>query len=476
METFNIIVAFSQNRGIGFNGKLPWTKIESDMKRFIQLTTITKDNSKKNCVIMGRKTWESILKPLNNRLNIIISSTIYINNDNTRTFKTLDDALKYCYMLQRYNEIESIFVIGGEVCYKEAIIRLDCKFIYTTLVKQDTISDTYFPNIPQHFKELIEHTTFDETCEYRTYKNIYNTNSEEFQYLNCLKKILETGEDIIDRTGIGTLSVFDENFKFTIDTINPDAEQSDLIYRVPALTTKKLYLNGVIWELLWFINGEVNTKWLKEKNVNIWNAHSSKEYLSSIGLDYEEGYIGPGYGHQWVNWGGDWKNKTGGINQIVKILEDLKKNPSSRRAVLSAWNVADLSKMALPPCHMMYIFKVTDHDKLRKKLNCKMIIRSNDMFLGSPFNILSTALLTILMSRALNMLPGSIAISITDAHIYKNHIEQVKKQLNRTPYEFPKLQITKDINNWTDMCNLSADNFKFIDYNHWDNIKGQIAV
>ncbi len=481
MSTFNIIVAFCiSDRGIGFKGKLPWPTIKADLKRFANITTDTQDNKKTNCVIMGRKTWNSIPKvPLKNRINIIISTSMNINNDTTRTFRTLSDALKWCY---QQDTIESTFVIGGEACFREALKRPDCKYVYTTEVSAKYPSDVFFPEIPQWFKEQTDKIEKigkdpDNLCEFKTYRSALNLRSEEYQYLTSLKNILEKGEEIKDRTGVGTLSVFDENFKFTIETLNPEAKQTDLIYRIPALTTKKLYLGGVVWELLWFLNGEVNSKWLKDKNVNIWNGHSSKEYLASVGLNnYQEGEIGPGYGHQWINWGGDWKNKTGGVNQIVKILDELKKSPSSRRAVLSAWNVTDIPKMALPPCHVMYIFKVTDHNKAKKKLNCKMIIRSNDMFLGNPFNILSTALLTILMSRALDMLPGSIAISITDAHIYKNHIEQVKNQLDRTPYEFPKLQIPKNVSSWEDMCKLTLKDFEFKDYYHWDGIKADMAV
>jgi dihydrofolate reductase / thymidylate synthase len=420
---------------------------------------------------MGRKTWESLNnKPLKDRLNIVITKSPISTDSTVKKFKSLNSALEYCYTNK---QISNNFVIGGESIFKEAIKRPDCKELHLTEVTQEYPSDTFFPPIPKWFKPEITET--NPGYDFLTYTNMLNLQSEENQYLQCLKRIIETGEPTIDRTKVGTLSVFDENFKFDITTQNPNADPKDHIYKVPVLTTKKLYLNGVIWELIWFLNGNTDAKWLQDRNVHIWDGHSSKEYLKSINLNYPPGHIGPGYGHQWINWGGDWKTQKGGINQIVKIIEELKKNPTSRRAVLSAWNVEDIPKMALPPCHVMYIFKVSDHNT-RKKLNCKMIIRSNDMFLGSPFNILSTALLTILMSRALNMLPGSIAISITDAHIYQNHIEQVKSQLERIPYEFPKLQIGKDINSWEDMCKLTAQDFKFTDYYCWDSIKADMAV
>jgi thymidylate synthase len=331
--------------------------------------------------------------------------------------------------------------------------------------------------------ESIINDTYNKNVKFKTYYNNYDSMSQEYIYLNCLKKILKYGEQIIDRTKTGTLSLFGENLKFSINTINISNDSTQinfnkLMYQVPIITTKKIYLQGVIWELIWFLRGDTNVKWLQDRDVKIWNSHSSKEFLESLDLDYDEGLIGPGYGHQWVNWGGAWGNNCNnkGVNQIKYIINELKTNPASRRAVLSAWNVSDLDKMALPPCHMMYIFKVSNHNDNLKKLNCKVILRSNDMFLGCPFNIASASILTILISRSLSMIPGEIELCISDAHVYLNHLEQVKEQIARPPYTFPTMIIDKNINSWENMCDLKYDDFKFLNYTSHPKIVAKMAI
>ena len=478
-KSFSIIVAHTKKSfGIGYNNKLPWKHIKEDMQRFARITSTASDPCKQNAVIMGRNTWESLpenSKPLPNRKNFIISKSLNINNSKTKTFPCLDTALSYSY---DNPYIENSFVIGGEMVYNDAIKRRDLDQIHSTVIDRECKADTYFPPIPKYmYKINTENSIINNDVTFETYQNVSDPGSEEQLYLDCMRRILEEGEYIKDRTGVGTISLFDENFKFSINTINPDEiDQTKLKYRVPILTTKNLYLKGVLWELIWFLNGNTDSKWLSERDVHIWDGHTSAEYLKTRGLDYEEGELGPGYGHQWVNWGGDWNNKTGGINQIQNIIQILKNNPESRRAILSAWNVGDLEKMALPPCHVMYIFKVSDHDKEKKTLNCKVILRSNDMFLGNPFNIMSTVTLTILLSRVLNMLPGKIAISIGDAHIYENHTEQVKKQLERVPLKFPLMSLNKEINSYDDMTNLTADDFTLNEYYKWPGIKAPMAI
>ena len=478
-KSFSIVVAYTKKCfGIGFRNKLPWTHIKEDMNRFTKITSSVTDPNKQNSVIMGKNTWKSIPsnnKPLPNRINIIISKSLNINTDSVKTFPCLDTALEYSY---NNPKIENHFVIGGEMVYRDAITRFDLKNIYASVIDRDCEVDTYFPKIPKWIEKIdTEESIINDDLTFDTYSNVSDPNSEEKMYLECMRRILETGEHIRDRTGVGTISLFDENLKFSIKTDNPDeVDQKKLSYRVPILTTKNLYLKGIIWELVWFLNGNTDAKWLSDRDVHIWDGHTSAEYLKTRGLDYEEGELGPGYGHQWVNWGGNLKDKTGGENQIKKIIEILKHNPESRRAVLSAWNVSDLDKMALPPCHMMYIFKVSNHNNKKKTLNCKVILRSNDMFLGNPFNIMSTTILTILLSRSLNMLPGEIAVSICDAHIYENHVEQTKRQLDRIPLKFPLMSLNKEINSYDDMVHLTPDDFVLNEYYKWPGIKASMAI
>jgi thymidylate synthase len=297
---------------------------------------------------------------------------------------------------------------------------------------------------------------------------------QETKYLKAMKQILDEGEEVVDRTGVGTLSVFDMNLSFEITVSNPEAPPNEHQYTLPIFTTKSLFFRGIVGELLWFLRGETDTKILSEQKIRIWDGNTSREALDKRGLSYEEGELGPGYGYQWIHWGATWPDRSSdaGINQIKQIIHTLQTEPRSRRMVLNAWNVDELDKMALPPCHMMYIFKVTNTNVL----NCKVILRSNDMFLGNPFNVVSASVLTILIARTVGMIPGRIALSITDAHIYMNHIEQVKEQLTREPREPPTLTIDVPINSYEDITNLNFNNFTLSKYSSWPRIDAPMAV
>ena len=302
---------------------------------------------------------------------------------------------------------------------------------------------------------------------------------QEVKYLNALRDILDTGDHINDRTGTGTISKFDVNLNYNITVLNPNDEPINHRYEIPIFTTKTLYFKGIITELLWFLGGHTDTTILKNQGNHIWDGNTSLESLRKLGLDYPEGELGPGYGFQWIHWGGDWSSdpeaNKGGINQIENIINTLKNDPFSRRMVLSAWNVSDLPKMALPPCHLMYLFKVTIVNG-SNVLNCKVILRSNDMFLGHPFNVVSASILTIMIARCVGMIPGEIALSICDAHIYKNHIEQVKTQIAREPRAQPYVTIDKIINNYEDIISLVYNDFTLSQYSSWPKISAIMAV
>lgn len=297
---------------------------------------------------------------------------------------------------------------------------------------------------------------------------------EEYKYLRLLDTIIEKGTVKGDRTGTGTKSVFGTKLQF------------DLSQSFPILTTKKVFWKGVVEELLWFIRGETDSKKLEAKGVKIWVGNTSREFLDKKGLDYPEGEIGPGYGFQWRYWGGDYKNycksKTHstdrvtftfnrGIDQLAKVVETIRKNPNDRRIIVSAWNVAEIDKMALPPCHLLYQFDVTDG-----KLNCQWYQRSVDTFLGLPFNISSYALLTCLLAKITNLQPGTLTFSGGDTHLYLNHIDQAKLQMEREPYPFPQLNIKKDIKTLEDIEALSLDDIELIGYTSHATIKADMAV
>jgi thymidylate synthase len=302
---------------------------------------------------------------------------------------------------------------------------------------------------------------------------------EEYKYLHLLQDILDKGNVKGDRTGTGTQSIFGTQLTF------------DLQHSFPILTTKKVYWKGVVEELLWFIRGETDSKKLEAKGVNIWKGNTSREFLDKKGLDYPEGEIGPGYGFQWKHWGADyegakWSSKDtpddfirriskcqwrSGIDQLTKVVDTIRNNPNDRRMIVSAWNVGEIDKMALPPCHLLYQFDVTDG-----RLNCQWYQRSCDFLLGIPFNISSYALLTCLIAKITNLTPGRLTAAMGDTHLYSNHTEPAKEQLSRTPYPFPTLDIKKDIKTLEDIENLSFEDLALVEYKCHPAIKAQMAV
>ena len=262
------------------------------------------------------------------------------------------------------------------------------------------------------------------------------------QYHDLLKHILENGHKKSDRTGTGTLSCFGHQMRF------------DLSDGFPALTTKKLHLRSIIHELLWFLKGDTNIQYLKENKVRIWDEWAD-----------ENGDLGPVYGHQWRSWptpDGDH------IDQIKQVLDSIKNNPNSRRHIVSAWNVADVRNMALPPCHCLFQFYVADG-----KLSCQLYQRSADTFLGVPFNIASYALLTLMMAQVCDLKPGEFIHSFGDVHLYLNHIEQAKLQLTREPRELPKMKINSEVKYLFD---FKYEDFELVNYNPHPHIKAEVSV
>ncbi len=262
------------------------------------------------------------------------------------------------------------------------------------------------------------------------------------QYLNLLEIILKEGKEKKDRTGTGTISRFGHQMRF------------DLSEGFPVITTKKLHLKSIIHELLWFLAGDTNVKYLQENGVRIWNEWAD-----------ENGELGHIYGYQWRSWPApDGKH----IDQIRNVTDSIKNNPDSRRHLVSAWNVGELDKMNLPPCHVMFQFYVAGG-----KLSCQLYQRSADVFLGVPFNIASYALLTLMMAQVTNLQPGDFVHTFGDVHIYSNHIEQVKLQLAREPYPLPTMKINPDVKSIFD---FKFEDFELVNYQAHPHIKGKVAI
>lgn len=262
------------------------------------------------------------------------------------------------------------------------------------------------------------------------------------QYLDLLRRVLDEGARKEDRTGTGTVSVFGHQSRY------------DLSEGFPMLTTKKLHLKSIIHELLWFLNGDTNVKYLQDNGVRIWNEWAD-----------ENGDLGHIYGYQWRS----WPDYNGGhIDQISEVVHTLKENPDSRRIIVSSWNVADLPNMNLPPCHAFFQFYVADG-----KLSLQLYQRSADIFLGVPFNIASYALLLKMMAQVTGLQEGDFVHTLGDAHIYLNHLEQIDLQLSREPRPLPKLNINPDVK---DIFGFKFDDFELVDYNPHPHIKGVVAV
>ncbi|HIP71313.1 MAG TPA: thymidylate synthase [Anaerolineae bacterium] len=262
------------------------------------------------------------------------------------------------------------------------------------------------------------------------------------QYLDLMQHVLDNGIRKDDRTGVGTISVFGYQMRF------------DLAEGFPVVTTKKLHLRSIIYELLWFLQGDTNVRYLQDNKVRIWNEWAD-----------EDGELGPVYGAQWRSWpAADGRT----LDQIATLLHDLQRNPNSRRHIVSAWNVGELDKMALPPCHALFQFYVANG-----RLSCQLYQRSADIFLGVPFIIASYALLTLMIAQVTGYRPGEFIHTLGDAHLYLNHLEQARLQLSREPYPLPQMKLNPAV---TNLFDFDYDDFQLVNYQYHPHIKAPIAV
>lgn len=490
MRGFSVIVAAcKQTHGIGMGGQLPWS-LRGDMQFFKQLTRSTQDPLKRNAVVMGRKTWQSIperFRPLDDRLNVVLSRNTeakkeYNIPDKVVLADSLDDALgRLNVACELGSSVETVYIIGGSSLYADAIGKPElCQRVYLTSVSQlkeapgaaagaqpasteELVAseagfegcDAFFPDLDgANFRlvrssgpkrqaakgdkgamqyEFLEYTAQAASTSVPSLPGRAGVH-EEMQYLDLVRDVLDTGVQRGDRTGTGTLSKFGVQMRF------------DLRERFPLLTTKSVFWRGVAEELLWFMSGDTSAATLQEKGIKIWDGNSSREYLDSIGLSHrEEGDLGPVYGWQWRHFGADYTDRTTdytgqGVDQLAEVIDKIKNKPNDRRIILSAWNPADLSKMALPPCHMFAQFFVANGE-----LSCQMYQRSADLGLGVPFNIASYALLTCLLAHVCGLKRGDFVHCIGDAHVYLNHVDALREQLQREPKPFPTLSISDEV-------------------------------
>ena len=481
-----LISCLNFNRAIGSKNKLIYN-LKGDLKHFKKTTLKVKDKTKQNAVLMGRKTFLSMNSTLlKNRKNIIISNNKYFlknylnknkNNKDMILFNTIDKSIDFC---QKDKSIETLYIIGGECIYDYFIKQNIADKIILTEIKNpiNNFGDIFFPNISNNYA-LIKSKSYEETdvlCNVSNTKypkisydindyintsknNISSIKTDEYNYLNVLKDVLYYGKERQTRNS-KTISKFGIKMEF-----------NDINEHFPLLTTKKMYWKGIKEELLWFINGDTNSTLLEDKHVNIWKGNSNRDFLDNNQFShYQEGECGPIYGFQWRHFNApypiiDNKNK-GGIDQLQNCIDLIKSDPYSRRIFMSSWNPCQLKDMVLPPCHVSYQFYVTDDGKI----DCQMYQRSGDIFLGVPFNIASTALLTSMIANITGYSPGKISIIIGDAHIYKNHIESIEEQLTRKPYGFPKLYIK----NRNTIDEFNSNDLQLVSYYSHKSIKSDM--
>eukprot|EP00401_Gymnodinium_catenatum_P015097 CAMPEP_0117489624 /NCGR_PEP_ID=MMETSP0784-20121206/17133_1 /TAXON_ID=39447 /ORGANISM="" /LENGTH=489 /DNA_ID=CAMNT_0005284361 /DNA_START=45 /DNA_END=1514 /DNA_ORIENTATION=- len=489
MKVLSVIVASTPKGGIGKDGALPW-RLPEDMAHFKRVTTAVTAEGKRNAVVMGRKTWESIpekFRPLADRVNVVLTSSASAPGftspypEGVLVAASVANAME---MLSTMEAVEEIFVIGGQAAYQEAVGRKDCSRIYLTRIGKDLECDAFFAAFDEaHFHVVHMSTTRSKDAlpyDFVVYERRENKEvgaptpsaplatagagllHEEYQYLSAIREIIDSGIDMDDRTGVGTRSLFGKMMRF------------DLRRSFPLLTTKRVFWRGVAEELLWFVRGDTNAKHLSEKNIKIWDGNGSKEFLEKRGLGHrEEGDLGPVYGFQWRHFGAKYVDMhtdyTGqGVDQLAECIRKIKEDPTDRRILLSAWNPADLGEMALPPCHMFCQFYVANGE-----LSCLMYQRSCDMGLGVPFNIASYSLLTCMVAQVCDLKPGDFVHTLGNAHVYSNHIEPLEQQLQRTPRPFPVLKLNPEVK---DIDGFQMTDFELFGYNPHGKIAMEMAV
>lgn len=454
----NVILASTVNNGIGLKGTIPW-HIPADLKYFKSLTI-------NKIVVMGYNTWVSInSKPLPNRINVILTrKTGLVNTEDVYFFNDYETIINHFIA-----RLDDIFFIGGSSIYNWALKDPRVKNVYHTLITYHFTCDTFYDGIDTRQFQLVssEPITDDYQTSVVALKMVYKRNEPEYseeEYLRVVKSIISNGILKTNRTAVQTISQFGLTMKFNLEDDS-----------FPLLTTKKVFVKGIIEELLFFIRGSTNSNELSEKGIKIWEQNTTREFLDQRGLKrYKVGDMGPLYGFQWRFSGAEYegydKDYTGqGIDQLIKLINDIKNDPGSRRLLMCTWIPKDLDKMVLCPCHVLFqVYIRSSSSSSKLYLDSMMYQRSADVALGVPFNIASYALLSKIIAHCCGLEAGIYTHVMGDAHIYVNHVEPLKTQLTRSPRPWPKLKILTDNRNITQ---FKYEDFSITDYNPHPAIK-----
>jgi dihydrofolate reductase/thymidylate synthase len=476
----NLIVAVDRAYGIGKNNTIPW-HYTKDMNHFAKVTKAASSN-KINAVIMGKNTWKSVPKQyrgFKDRYNVVVSSTmsdLEVSNDNMTKApvylaRSLEKALEFC---NKTNSIEQIFVGGGPSLYSEAIAGNLIDRFHITNIDADHECDTFFPKTELY--NLLKAPYINRTTDIQYIKdnnvdlqfsmhNINYINNQEREYQNLLNRIVSIDQDGRSTRNSVTHSLFGEQLEFNLSN------------SFPLLTTKKMYWKGVVEELLFFLRGETDTNTLSNKGVRIWEANTSRQFLDSRGLfDHKVGEMRNLYSENWRRFGAT------NFDQLADVIHKLRFDPTSRRIMMTTFDPSVVSQAVLAPCHgIVTQFYV---DLKTNSLDCSMYQRSADCFLGLPFNIASYSLLMEILGRISGYKPRRLIINLGDAHIYKSHLAEVDTQLDRRPYMFPTLDITKEFlpnDNFVESAikyieALQLEDFKLNYYRCWPSIKADMVA
>lgn len=465
------IVAFSKNHIIGINGELPW-HLPEDMRRFRQMTI--------DCVlIMGRRTFDSLGgQPLQGREHWVITRTpeAGVAMDNVR-YMTMTEACTAA--AEACSNGRRVMIVGGESIYEHFLMSGGVQRLYVSYVDRTVpvpegakaVVARFPVNALEGYELVNAEPSRDVGVQYLTYvlKGTEVAKRPEAAYLRLLEEVRQHGQERPDRTQTGTLSSFGHQMRFDIST------------HVPLLTTKFTAWKSCLKELLWFLRGDTNALDLRAQGVPIWDGNTTREFLDGRGLtDLPEGDIGAGYGFQWRHFGAEYKTckedySGKGVDQLEALERGLREDPYGRRHILTAWNPTALSRMALPPCHIFCQFYVTCAPGQPMQLSCHMYQRSVDMFLGSPFNIMSYTALTYILAARLGMVPKELVISTGDTHVYLDHIAAVDLQLKRCMLPPPILRVSSEVatKRWEE---LSMEDFTLYGYVHHPVIKAKMSV
>ncbi len=477
---YKAIVCVDKKGGIGKQGKLPWHNTK-DMKFFKETTSMVKDSNKINAVIMGRLTWDSIpekFKPLKNRINIIISSVMQsCPNENYYVFPSIEDVL--FFIENNKNTIETAFVIGGASIYEQFLRMKVVSGVYLTTINYNYDCDVKFPrhylddfkmvkridlvDTQESYKYENAHMTF---YNYAVYVNYYEyVNKEEQQYLNILNEIKDHGILMQNRTGIDTKSLFVRTMRFNMRD-----------NRIPVLTTKRTFFRGGAEEMLFFLSGSTDVQKLRDKNIFFWDANTNEKFLREHNLPYKEYDMGATYGFLYRHFGAEYRGKEHnytdqGFDQVQFVIDEIRKNPSSRRLIIDLWSPEDLNNCTLPPCLFNHIFYVNENSR---EISLHSSLRSSDFFLGCPLNLVNAAILLRLVCHCTGYLPGDLIVTANNAHFYMNQLDAVNTQLARKANKvFPKLFIST---NEKDIFKIKYDDLHLINYSCDPTIKAKMAV